>query len=422
MLDTNENSLNQPLGDGLVMRTAVNADDVERVSRFNGVIHGQGVVGMTRNIFLHHPDTRGRDLIFVEEGGSGDVVSSLCLIPWTVSYDGVTFTSGEMGIVGTLEPYRRRGLIRDQVRFYKQRLRERGCLLSHIQGIPYYYRQFGYEYAMPLDGGLRLTRRDVPQADGAAAFTFRLASVDDLPALMQMADEAGRELNIHSVRGEPVWRYLLAHSEGTEMESEVWIVQQGERPVGYIRLPRHHFGEELTVSEVSRMSFDAALAALRHAADLAEARHTPGVRLCLPASGTLMRAARSFGAHDMGTYAWQVHIPDPAALLRAIAPALERRVAASPFAGLSREVSLCFFRQTISLQFEAGTVTAVRDLGAGAGGVANMPPQAFIPLVLGYRSIDELYAVYADLHVSAAHRLLVETLFPRLTSFLYTIY
>src|ERR1035437_9271236 len=110
------------------MRTAASVDDVERVSQFNGLIHGPGVVGMTRNLFLHHPDTRGRDLIFIEDTRTGQVVSSLCLIPWKFNYEGVSLLSGEMGIVGTLEPYRRRGLIRAQVEFFKLRLCERQCV------------------------------------------------------------------------------------------------------------------------------------------------------------------------------------------------------------------------------------------------------------------------------------------------------
>jgi hypothetical protein len=46
----------------------------------------------------------------------------------------------------------------------------------------------------------------------------------------------------------------------------------------------------------------------------------------------------------------------------------------------------------------------------------------FIPLVLGYRSLDEQRRAYPDIGVGPSQRLLVETLFPKLDSFLYTIY
>ena len=164
MTDPTTTSYRKELGDGLVLRTAASERDVERVAEFNGTIHGPEVAAMTRGLFLYHPSTHREDLIFVEDEQSDQVVSSLCLIPWTWRYEDVTIPSGEMGIVGTLEDYRRQGLIRAQVALFKRRLAERGCLTSHIQGIPYYYRQFGYEYALPLEGGLRIEFRHVPAA------------------------------------------------------------------------------------------------------------------------------------------------------------------------------------------------------------------------------------------------------------------
>jgi len=412
----------QHLGDGLTLRTAASERDVERVAEFNGSIHGPGVVAMTRNLLLQHPHTAGRGLIFVEDETTRQVVSSLFLIPWVLRYEDVKLPSGEQGIVGTAPAYRQRGLIRAQNAYFKQRLRERGCLLSHIQGIPYYYRQFGYEYALPLEGGLRLEKRSIP-APQETRFTFRQATLDDLPILAQLYDEASRDLAIRAERSESIWRYLFTCTQGSEMECENWLIEdRNQHIVGYMRVPKHHFGKELVVNEVSRLSFDAALAALNHLKTLAETRNQPAIRLNLPANCSLMQVARSLGAHDMGTYAWQIHVPDMAALLQAIGPVLERRVAGSPFAGLTRQVRLCFYRETVALHFEAGQLDQVANLGLTDAGPINVPPLQFIPLLLGYRSIDELRAAYPDVRVAPDWRLLIETLFPRTPSFLYTIY
>ena len=422
MIDTQDTPFHQILDDSLVLRTAATKDEVERVSQFNGQIHGPGVTPMTLDIFLRHPHTHGRDLIYVEDIQTKQVVSSLCLIPWTLNYEGVTFRSGEMGIVGTLEPYRRHGLIRAQVQVYNQRLCEEGCVLTHIQGIWYYYRQFGYEYAMPLDGGLRLSKRDVPKFDHAP-FSFRTANENDLPMLMALYEAARKEIVIHTQRDEATWRYLLAHNAKSEMDCETWLVLNAQQEVvGYFRLPEHHFGEELTVNEASRFSFDAAWATLQHVAALAEERHTPGVRLCLPAQSDIMCVARSFGAFDIGTYAWQIRIPDRVAFLRTIAPALERRVERSIFAGCTRDLTLSFFSQNIRLSFLSGCLTEVTDAGLECESDAHIPPLAFIPLALGYRTFEEQHKMYPDMGVSARQRLFVDTLFQRSSSFLFTNY
>jgi len=422
MLDPTRTPYRKPLGDGLVLCTATDKHDVERVAEFNGIVHGPGVAAMTRGLFNYHPTTRPEDLVFVEDERSGQVVSSLCLIPWTWRYETVEIPAGEMGIVGTREAYRHRGLVRVQMDYFKHHLRERGCLLSHIQGIPYYYRQFGYEYALPLEGGLRLETRHVPDPP-EVPFTFRLATWDDLPALMRLYDDAAQDLALYAVRDEATWQYLMAHTDGTETECENWLIQDvGGQIVGYMRLPEHHFGEELVVGEVSRLGFEAALMALQHLKTLVVERDKPGIRFNLPANCTLMQLARSLDGHDLGTYAWQIHVPDVAALLRALAPVLERRVAGSPFAGLTRDVRLSLYRETLSLRFVAGRLAEVANLGFTGGEKIRFPPLQFIPLVLGYRTVEELCATYPDVSVAPAWRLLVDTLFPKVEAVIYTIY
>jgi hypothetical protein len=278
---------------------------------------------------------------------------------------------------------------------------------------------------MPLEGGLRLTRRDLPDLPtlSGATYSFRLAQIDDVPLLMRLHAEAAEEISIHTVRDEAVWRYLLTYANDSEMASQTWIIQDATgHAMGYMRLPEHHFGDELTVNEVSRLNFDAACASLHHVAALAEERHTPGVRLCLPGNCVMACAARSFGAYDLGTYAWQIHIPDIATLLHAIGPALERRIQESPFAGLTRSLLLGFYRESVCLRFAAGKLLEVSRATNDDGCPNRMPAQVFAPLVLGYHSIEDLRLVYVDMSISRTDRLLVETLFPKVSAFLYTVY
>jgi len=51
-----------------------------------------------------------------------------------------------------------------------------------------------------------------------------------------------------------------------------------------------------------------------------------------------------------------------------------------------------------------------------------LPPLQFIPLLLGYRTAEELRATYPDVSIAPAWRLLVDTLFPKVASFIYTTY
>jgi len=417
-----EMSLPRQLSDNLVLRSAKTEEDVERVAEFNGSIHGPGVEPLTRNLYLHHPNTEWDDLLFVEDESTGSIVSSLCLIPWIWRFEGVDLRVGEMGIVGTHKYYRRQGLVRTQVEVFKQRLTEGDYLLSQIQGIPYYYRQFGYEYALPLEGGLRLEARHAP--DGKEeGFQFVRATLEDIPLLQRLYDEAMTDLDFHAVRDDEIWSYLLHYTKETEMERETWIVRNGQNDsVDYFSLPKHHFGEELTVNEVSRLSFAAAQAVLSFLRKRVEGESTPAVRLCLPESTTLMQLARALGAYDLGTYAWQIYLPDTVALLSALTPVFEKRLARSPFAGLTQDVELNFYRSVAQMRFVEGALKSVDWIDQADDPVLNSPPKRFIPLVLGDKTWRQIADETPDFSVPRASRMLVETLFPLVEAYIYTVY
>ncbi len=173
---------------------------------------------------------------------------------------------------------------------------------------------------------------------------------------------------------------------------------------------------------IRNLGFDAALATLQHLKTLVMERDKPGIRLNLPADCTLMRLARSLGAHDLGTCAWQIHVPDLNALLRALAPVLERRIAESPFAGLTRDVRLSLYRETIGLRFVAGRLTEVANLGFISGEPIRFPPVKVHLAGAGVPDGGGTARRLPDVSIAPAWRLLVDTLFPKVTSFIYTIY
>lgn len=409
------------LGDGLVLKSVADARDVERVAAFSGAVFDETVAAMSRTLLLAHPHTRPEGWLFVEDEAAGQIVSSLCLIPWTWRCEGVKLKAGEMGIVGTREGYRHRGLIRALVARFDELLRKGDFDLSPIQGIPYYYRQFGYEYAVPLEADWRVELYQVP--DPPPGYSFRQATLNDLPALMAMYNEAATDLSIHAARDEAVWRYLFGPSRETETTAETWLVlDETEQTAGYFRVAQHGFGEGLIVNEGSRLSHNAALAALSHLKKLAGERQKPYLRLNLSAGSTLVQVARHHGARDTGTYAWQIRLMDVGRLLGKLAPVLERRVAASPFAGLTEKVCLNLYREAFEMRFEAGRLVAVERLGFKGRSGIRFPPALAAPLLLGYRSREELAQTHHDVLVWPEWRHLVDVLFPKMQSFIYTNY
>jgi hypothetical protein len=116
-----------------------------------------------------------------------------------------------------------------------------------------------------------------------------------------------------------------------------------------------------------------------------------------------------------------VRVPDVAAFLRRIAPALERRLAGSFAAGYTGELPISFYRGGVKLGFESGRLAAVEPLAPPDEGRAEtaFPGLTFLQLLLGFRSFAELSYAFPD--CQAESPTLLDALFPKRGSFFSSI-
>ena len=365
-------SIRRELSGQLALKTVATHEDINRVADFNESIHGE-------------------------------------------------LRSGELGTVGTDPAYRKRGLIRTLTEHHHAMLADEGYDLSHIQGIPYFYRQFGYEYALPLEMHWNTELHMVP--DPAKPLHCRPATEADAPALHRLYDEAMRDLDIYAVRSEAIWRYLLGPALKTGTAADTWVVLDEKGHVqGYWRIERLGFGTGLNVSEASRFDPVTARALIQHLKTLAIARNKPYLRFNLPETSYLVRAAKGFGARLNSRYALQIYLPDPGALIMKMAPILARRLANSPYAELTRSLVLSVFRTAWTLDFEAGQLRSVQPLDTDSWGDYHLPPNLLPQLILGHRTLAELEEIYPDAGSNHEVSDLVAVLFPRTNAFIHNTY
>jgi hypothetical protein len=149
---------------------------------------------------------------------------------------------------------------------------------------------------------------------------------------------------------------------------------------------------------------------------MAAAQGLPGVRLNVAENSMIWRLAQAYGGQELGRYAWQAAIPDLVVFLQAVAPELERRLAASAFAAWQGVLPISLYRRGATLGIDAGRIE-VREGATGEG--VHMPPDAFVPIALGWRSVEETMRFFPDVQASGQARLLLETLFPVTAGYLY---
>ena len=436
----------QDLGDGLILRRATEAD-TEALVAFNKEIHQspdepelpERVAVWTRDLMSgEHPIFGVSDFTVVEDTNAGAIVSSLCLISQKWSYDGVEFGVGRVELVGTHPDYRNRGLIRAQFDVLHQWSAERGEKMQAITGIPYFYRQFGYEMGLALGGGRLGYTPNVPRLEEGEEepYCVRRAEETDLSFIGQMYEQAVERYLLTCVRDETLLQYELSGKSEKNLNQQcLRIIETAEsEPVGFLTHSNGLYHQTAACFFYELKPGVSWLAV------------TPSVVRYLWAMGEehAKREEKDLGAFAfwLGTehpvyqvmddqlprtrepYAWYVRIPDLVDFLQHIAPVLERRLAQSVLVGYTGELKISFYRSGLRLEFEKGCLKMIEawQPRPGEGGTAAFPNLTFLQLLLGYRTCDELHYAFPDCWTAndEAHTLL-EVLFPKQPSLVWGV-
>ncbi len=434
------NTLELPktLSDSLVLRRAAPAD-IESVASFNtGILLAEGeppdfLVNWTRTLMSgRHPTMSAADFIVVEDVRARKIVSSTCLIPQVWAYEDIPFTVGRPELVATDPAYRNRGLVRAIFEQVHALSAAYGHQVQAITGIPWFYRQFGYEYALDLGGGRNLRLEQIPALMDSESEPYRSrpASPADIPALDRLYRRYATGKLISVPFDEARWRYELS---GRPYVAHTWCLADNQgRLVGAYTASADVLKGQMMLWSIlldEGISMRAVL---------------PGITRHLQAQAEVYRAARnnedglpklagiyfSLGARHPAyealdtrldalkpPYGWYIRVPHLPAFIRHVAPVLERRLTASVMAGFSGDVYLTFYRGGLHLTFDQGRLIAAEDWqdpepdGRPAG--AGFPPLVFLQLLFGYRSLAELRYAFPDCWADEETTLLLNALFPK---------
>jgi GNAT superfamily N-acetyltransferase len=456
-MDGNRPEVIERLDGGLLLRRATVAD-AAALSTFNALVHGapgrpdRSVGIWTRDLLTRpHPTFGAGGFLVVEDPAAARIVSTLNLIPQTWSYGGVPFGVGRVEIVGTHPDYRRRGLVRRQMEEVHRWSAALGHQAQIITGIPHFYRQFGYEQALPMTGSRAGYRQHIPALPPGAAEPFRLrpatpGDADFLAGLEALA----RPRSLLSVpRDAALWRYEL---EGmSEVSAERLVVRiveaaaggprpEGER-VGYVvhetvRAPTVTVTAYELVPGLSWLAATPSVLRALEAFGAAGAPERPDdprarfdrLRFRLGTAHPVYRVLPDRLPETQPPGAQYVRVPDLPAFLRHLAPVLEQRLAASVAVGHSGGLRLSFYGDGVRLRFRDGRLLEAEPCSDRAGDAeagpigARFPGLTFLQLLFGSRELDELERAFGDCHArSEEARVLLQALFPAQPSLIWPL-
>ena len=441
---TKHQTILRDLGDGLILRRA-SPEDAEALEKFNADIHSnsegdrQCVAAWTRDLLTRpHPTFRPNNFTIVEEVSTRRIVSTLNLISQTWSYEGIPFGVGRPELVGTLPEFRNRGLVRLQFEEIHKWSAQRGEMVQAITGIPFYYRQFGYEMALDLDGRRFGYEPQVPKLrkEETEPYRIRTAQESDLPFIATLYSQTRARSMIACERTPELFRYeLMGRSENNNCWVNCIVEDPSSRLVGYFGHPGYNYQTTLVAARyevkpgLSWLEVTPSVVRYLWAKGQEYAKRYGGecnsFGFLLGASHPAYEALGDRLPRIRDPYAWYLRVPDIRGFLNHIKPVLEKRLAESIAAGHSREIRISFYRTGLRLNIDHGEITAIESWKPGPGdeeGDAAFPNLTFLQLLFGYRSFEELEYTLADCWCGSEDvRTLLKILFPKKLSNVYPI-
>lgn len=435
------------LGDGLILRRSTPAD-AEALADFCARIHSDGgpdkpdlrIAAWTRDLLTRpHPTFHPDDFTIVEETAAKRIVSTLNLIPQTWTYEGIPFGVGRPELVGTLPEYRKRGLVRLQFEEIHRWSAQRGDMVQAITGIPFYYRQFGYEMALDLAGRRIGYEAQVPKLKEGEQekYLIRPARQSDLAFIADLYAQACKRHAIACLRTPEIFRYELdGQSENNSDRYEMRLIEDREgRPMGYFQHPGALGTSGLTAVWYELKSgaswLDVTPAVVRYLWNQGQIYARRDGREC-NAFGFMLgtqHPAYEALAERLPTkrdpYAWYLRVADLPGFLNHIRPALEKRISESIAGDYSRMLKVSFYRSGIKLIIEHGSLKGIESwapIARDDEGNAAFPGLTFLQVLFGYRSFEELKYFFADCTCEDDETLfLVNALFPKKLSDVFPV-
>lgn len=384
------------------MLRAARPEDLDQIGALL-VERGEPADAVDHRLVVEDPDAGWEACAVVVDGDK--VVSTATLLDETLVLDGVEIPAGQVELVATDRAYEGRGLVRALMGWAHERSVARGRLVNVMLGIPYFYRVFGYTYAIPISATRPVTGR--PDAGG---YALREATTDDIPAMARLQDAEQARADLRMPHSPGLWRWLVARDGSTE-----WLVERDGVPVATGRTTPPEEGVRLCEVAAVDEAAAHALLALTEATELTERPGTVAGEALEPFLGPAAEEAASY----------YVRIGDPVALLEHLRPVFGRRLVDGGFADREGEAVVSFYGSHVRLPFKAGEVGSIVPGGTmqapGAAGGAGVAPDLLASLLFGPHGLRGLTARHPDVY-PGPNADLMHTLFPPVRGDLMTFY
>ncbi|WP_433788796.1 GNAT family N-acetyltransferase [Actinoplanes sp. CA-252034] len=371
-----------------------------------------GIAAWVHDLMDGHPSAGPADFLVAEDVATGRPAASLVGLRQDWFLGGVRLPVGQVELVATAPEHRGNRLTEILFAALHERFRADGVTLQMIEGIPYFYRRLGYDYALADDGAPSVPAASLPAVSSGAGLTVRPATVADADALAAIDLRLTVEPVLSCPRDRGAWRYEISGRRHDDISRyEVAVLADGPDVRGYLvhSVQLYGAGELVLFAAACDRPEDWARAVPVMLAYLG----VVGSRFAA-ASGepfTLVRQRLS-PAHPlvrMGppgvakrARGWFMRVGDPVDLLSRLRPVLHDRWHAAGLRWPTDSLTINTYGHAARLEFTDGELTGVVrghpsiSPATDPDTHAAVPPAALLQLALGYRTLPDVLNSWPD--------------------------
>ncbi|MBA7523803.1 hypothetical protein ES705_15937 [subsurface metagenome] len=395
-------------------------EDFIKILELNVAVHGEEIKEYIKRIYKEHPKKKDILWFYIEDNSTGQILSSITLLPLEWQFEGKLLSVCEMGFVGTLKEYRGNGLISKLNEFYERVMMERGYLLSCLRGIPYYYRRFVYEFVLSLDERFSLSPNQIPSIE-LSHIDIRKATRKDIGYIENQYNSNSNSFLISNNFDTESFYFKFMNDSFNDNKLSAYIIEENGKPEGYFLIGMSFDNEVYTII-TPQLSPPQMIKLLQHINEYP--KKEKDLNLNVAEFSGFGKYLFSIGKLQ-SNYGWQIKIPNLKQFFESIKDILENRVKKSKFNDLSKTVIISDYKQSIELIFVKGKIEAIK-IESGYPDVekcdVRIPGAMLLKLLLGDRTVDEINYIVKDARINPSSKKLIEILFPKVNSIPDTYY
>jgi hypothetical protein len=324
-------------------------EEIDAIIKFNNQLHNEKeTVDYIRSLLLEYPRKNEIYWLYIKDNKTRTIVSSLCLSPMEWQIEDIEILVCEMEFVGTLESYRGKGFIKTLNDLYENVMEQKGYLLSVIRGIPYFYRNLGYEFVSSLDERISISAFKIP--NNVDTIMIRKSNSDDLPFIESKYSEFHKKFSLFCKFNEECFTFKYLNDSFTSEIRETYILEERGVAKNYFSLGWTYDKKyyEIICPDLSNREI---AVMLQYVKKLGMYRDNNEIIISVNKHTSLFKYIRFLGGKTVSEYGWQVKIPNIKRYFTFTRRIIESRLKNTEFKNLTQSISISNYKETFKLEF-----------------------------------------------------------------------